>query len=102
MASLVMPKLTARLVAGAVIAMSALLACPPAEAVDIINRDKEPREIVVNTSDGDSIVRTLKPQEKVANVCTACVILTGTTSVEVSGNDTVMIEGGKVSVGSKR
>src|SRR4051812_28413605 len=84
------------------IALSAMFACAPARAVDIVNRDKVPREIVVNDSDGESSTRTLKPQEKVANACTACVILTGSTSVEANGDVTVMIEGGKVSIGSKR
>ena len=100
----VMPGLKARkrtVAIGTGIAVTAMLASAPVWAVDVINRDKVPREIVVNSSDGDSSVRTLKPQEKVANVCTSCVVLTGNTSVEASGNDTVMVEGGKVSIASK-
>ena len=78
------------------IAVVAMLVYAPAHAVDIVNRDKVPRDIVVNDSDGNSIERTLKPQEAVANICAACVILTGDTSVETMGDMIAVIEAGKI------
>jgi hypothetical protein len=84
------------------VAVASLVAVAPAHAVDLVNRDKVPREVVVNGNDGESTVMTLKPQEKVTGVCKACVILSGRTSVEATGNVTVMVEDGKASIGSKR
>lgn len=80
----------------------ALLAGAPAQAVDVINRDKVPRDIVVNYSEGESTERTLQPQEKVANICGACVILSGDTSAEATGNQTILIQNGKAKVASGR
>lgn len=71
----------------------------PASAVDVVNRDKVPREVVINASDGESKVLTLAPRQEVANVCMACVILAGDTSVEAEGRTTVKVEGGRVSIG---
>jgi hypothetical protein len=67
-----------------------------AGAVDLVNRDRVDRETVVNRSDGQSEVMTLKPGQRIANICTACVILAGESAVEVGGRVTVTIEGGKV------
>jgi hypothetical protein len=69
-----------------------------AGAVDLVNRDRAERETVVNRSDGRSEVITLKPGQRIANICTACVILVGETSVETSGRTVVVIEGGKAAV----
>ncbi len=71
-------------------------------AVDVVNRDKIPREIVLNLPDGNYKTLTVKPQEKATGVCAECVVLYGRTSAEATGNDVVQIEGGKVSIGSKR
>ncbi len=77
----------------------AILVSTPALAVDLVNRDRVDREAVVNTNDGQSNVLTLKAGERVANVCTSCVILVGDTSVEVAGRDVAVIQGGKVTAG---
>ena len=82
-----------------VLAAIAILAGTPALAVDIVNRDRVEREAVVNTSDGQSNVIILKAGERVANVCTSCVILVGDTSVEVIGRAVAVIQGGKVTAG---
>lgn len=82
-----------------VLAAIAILAGTPALAVDLVNRDRVEREAVVNTSDGQSNVITLKAGERVANVCTSCVILVGDTSVEVLGRAVAVIQGGKVTAG---
>jgi hypothetical protein len=74
----------------------------PARAVDVVNRDKVPRQVVVNSSDGQSQVLTVPAREKVGGVCSDCVVLLGNTSVEAKGAMTVMVEGGKVSIGSQR
>jgi hypothetical protein len=87
---------------GAVVLVVLAVSGGSAQAVDVVNRDKVPREIVVNSSDGRSTLVTVPPRETVAAVCDACVILSGDTSVEASGGVTVRIEGGKVSIGSKR
>lgn len=78
---------------------AAILFSTPAVAVDIVNRDRVEREAVVNTSDGQSNVITLKAGERVANVCTSCVVLVGDTSVEVTGRVVAVIQGGKVTAG---
>lgn len=81
------------------LAPAAILASAPAMAVDVVNRDRVEREVVVNTSDGQSNVITLKAGERVANVCTSCVVLVGETSVEVTGRVVAVIQGGKVTAG---
>ncbi len=81
------------------LAPAAILASAPAMAVDVVNRDRVEREVVVNTSDGQSNVITLKAGERVANVCTSCVVLVGETSVEVTGRVVAIIQGGKVTAG---
>ena len=69
-----------------------------AGAVDLINRDRVDRETVINRSDGQSEVITLKAGQRIGNVCTVCVILVGESSVETSGRDVVVIQGGRVTV----
>lgn len=78
---------------------AAILVSTPAMAVDIVNRDRVEREVVVNTSDGQSNVITLKAGERATNVCTSCVVLVGDTSVEVTGRVVAIIQGGKVTAG---
>lgn len=85
--------------AGAGLVIAGLGIVAPASAVDIINRDKVEREVVVNTSDGQSSVLVLKAGERTANVCTSCVILVGETSVEATGRVLAVIQGGKVTIG---
>jgi uncharacterized protein (UPF0548 family) len=84
-------------VAAAVMVASVGFAAP-ATAVDLVNRDKVEREAVVNQSDGQSAVVTVKPGQRVANVCVSCVILVGETSVEAVGRVVAVIEDGKVTV----
>jgi hypothetical protein len=79
-------------------ALAILGAAAPAGAVDLINRDRTPREAVVNRSDGQSEVITLKPGQRIADICTVCVILVGDTSVEVTGRVTVTITAGRAEV----
>ena len=74
----------------------------PARAVDLVNRDRTPHEVIVNRTDGSSTTLTLTPGQRVADVCSECVILVGNNSVETKGRVTVKIEGGKVSVDSRR
>lgn len=78
---------------------AAILVSTPATAVDIVNRDRVAREAVVNTSDGQSNIVTLKAGERIPDVCTSCVIVVGDTSVEVLGRAVAVIEGGKVTAG---
>jgi hypothetical protein len=73
-----------------------------AAAVDLRNRDREPREVVVNHADGRSEALKLSPGQRVANLCEDCVVLAATTSVEAKGNVTVEIERGEVSINGKR
>lgn len=92
--------LTSKKVAPAIIAgAAATYIATPALAVDIVNRDKVEREAVVNHSNGTSDVLTVKPGQRLGDICTACVILVGETSVEASGRATAVISGGKVTVG---
>ncbi|TAL03748.1 MAG: hypothetical protein EPO08_03405 [Rhodospirillaceae bacterium] len=70
-------------------------------AVDVVNTDKVPREIVINDSDGQSKMLTLSPRGKLSDVCDSCVVLSGNTSAEAAGKTTVRIEGGNVVTGSK-
>ena len=73
----------------------------PALAVELVSRDKVPREVTVNRADGSSDTIAIKPGEKVTNVCEECIVLLGPTSVEAKGKDTVRVEGGKVSIRSR-
>ncbi len=70
----------------------------PAMAVDLVNRDRVAREATVNTSDGQSNIITLKAGQRLADLCTSCVILVGDTSVEAVGRAVAVIENGKVTV----
>jgi hypothetical protein len=79
-----------------------LIAAGPAKAVDLVNRDKAPRDVTVNSADGSSQVLTVKAGEKVNDICSDCVILVGRSSVETKGRTTVKIEDGKVSIGAQR
>jgi len=79
-----------------------LLASSPARAVDIENRDKKPQEVVINRTDGSSETLTLKPGQKLIDVCADCVILVGESSVEARGRTIVRIEGGVASIASQR
>ena len=74
----------------------------PAKAVDIVNRDRKPYDVVVNRADGSSETVTVKAGQKMENICTDCVILVGKNSVETRGSTTVKIEGGQVSIASQR
>ena len=78
-----------------------IAAVSPVQAVELVSRDKVPRDVTVNRADGSSDTITVKPGEKVADVCEECIVLLGTTSVEAKGKDTVRIEGGKVSIRSQ-
>ncbi len=92
--------LTSRNLAPAVLAGAAVTyVAAPAFAVDLVNRDKVVREAVVNHSNGDSVVVTLKPGQRLGDICTACVILVGDSSIEASGRATAVIAGGKITVG---
>lgn len=73
-----------------------------AHAVDLRNRDRADREVTINHSDGRSEIRVLKAGETVADICANCVILSGNSSVEVSGTMTVRIERGEVLIDGKR
>lgn len=79
-----------------------LLGTSAAGAVDLRNRDRVAREVVVNHSDGKSETVTVQAGETRADICADCVLLTATSSVEVKGNATVKIERGEVSVDGKR
>ena len=70
-------------------------------AVDVVNADKVPREIVINDSNGQSKIVTVPPREKLSSVCESCVVLSGNTSVEVTGKVIVKVENGQISGGSK-
>ena len=78
------------------------VAASPAQAVDLVNRDKALREVTVNGADGSSKTLTVKAGQKVADICNDCVILVGSSSVETKGRATVKIEGGEVSIASQR
>ena len=78
-----------------------MAAVSPALAVELVSRDKVPRDVTVNRADGSSDTITIKPGEKVAEVCEECIVLLGSTSVEAKGKDTVRVEGGKVSIRSR-
>ena len=78
-----------------------MAAASPVWAVELVSRDKMPRDVTINRADGSSDTITLKPGEKVANVCEECIVLLGSTSVEAKGKDTVRVEDGKVSIRSR-
>ena len=79
-----------------------LVAATPAKAVNLENHDRQPREVTINRSNGSSETLTLKPGQRLENICTDCVILVGESSVETRGSATVKIEGGEVSIASER
>jgi hypothetical protein len=84
---------------GATLAVILGLAMPAtAKAVDLENRDRAPRKVVVNGADGSSQSITVKAGELVKDICSDCVILLGDSSVETRGRATVKIEDGKVSI----
>jgi len=73
-----------------------------AQAVDLRNRDRVEREVTINHSDGRSETIKVAAGRTVADVCSDCVILGATTSVEAKGDATVKIERGEVSIDGKR
>lgn len=79
-----------------------LFAAGSAEAVDLVNRRRVAREVVVNQVDGSSKTIAVRAGQKVENICDDCVILVGASSVETRGRVTVRIAGGVVSVESQR
>jgi hypothetical protein len=91
----------AQLVRGVILAITAV-GVSKAEAVDIRNRDRVVREVTINHSDGRSETIKIAAGRSVADVCSDCVVLAATTSVEVRGDATVKIERGEVSVDGKR
>jgi hypothetical protein len=82
--------------------LATMVAAPPAQAVDVANRDRTAREIIINHSDGRSETIKVGAGQRIANICSDCVVLTETSSVEVKGDATVKIERGEVSVDGKR
>jgi hypothetical protein len=72
------------------------------QAVDVRNRDRTAREITINHSDGRSETIKVGAGQSIANICSDCVVLAGTTSVEAKGDATVKIERGEVSIDGKR
>lgn len=85
--------------AGAAALIVSLGMAIPARAVDLVNRDRVARDVVVNRSNGQSDVVTIKPGERIAGVCVSCVILVGESSVEAVGRVTAIISGGKITLG---
>ena len=81
-----------------ILAAATLVAAGPAYAVDLVNRDRVAHDVIINRSDGSSDEITVKPREKLAKVCTACVVVVGDSTAEATGDVTVTIEGGKVSI----
>jgi hypothetical protein len=73
-----------------------------AHAVDLRNRDRVAHEITINHSDGESETIKVGAGQSIANICTDCVVLAATSSVEAKGNATVKIEHGEVSIDGKR
>jgi len=86
----------------AVIITTGALCLANAHAVDLRNRDRIEHEVTVNHSDGRSETITIKAGQTIADICSDCVVLTDTSSVEVKGNATVKIERGEVSIDGKR
>jgi len=85
----------------AALMMILLAATNEAQAVDLVNSDSVPREVVVNKADGASDVITLAPRQKVNGICESCVVLLDKSSVEATGSVTVRIEDGEVSIDAK-
>lgn len=85
-----------------VILATAAAGLSTAQAVELRNRDRVVREVTINHSDGKSEVVKLGAGQSVANICSDCVVLAATTSVEAKGNATVKIERGEVSIDGKR
>ncbi len=79
-----------------------VLGISTAHAVDLRNRDRMPREVTINHSDGKSETITIGAGQSIVDVCSDCVVLTETSSVAVKGNATVKIERGEVSIDGKR
>ena len=73
----------------------------PSGAVDIVNRDRVAHDVVINRSDGSSEEITVKARGKLADVCKACVVVVGESTTEATGDVTVTIEGGKVSINTR-
>ncbi|MGE4062418.1 MAG: hypothetical protein AB7E79_03530 [Rhodospirillaceae bacterium] len=73
-----------------------------AHAVDLNNRDRVAHDVTINHSDGRSEVIKVGAGQRVANICSDCVVLAARSSVEVKGNATVKIERGEVSIDGKR
>lgn len=71
-------------------------------AVDLENHDRKQHEVTINRADGSSETLTLQPGQRLEDICTDCVVLVGESSVEARGRATVAIEGGKVSIASRR
>jgi hypothetical protein len=73
-----------------------------ASAVDLENRDRKAHEVTINRADGSSETLTVKPGQRIEDICNDCVVLVGESSVETRGRATVKIEGGEVSIASQR
>ena len=86
----------------AVLIFSVAAGSSAAQAVDIRNRDRVEQEVTVNHSDGRSETIKIPAGRTAPNVCSDCVVLGATTSVEVKGDATVKIERGEVSIDGKR
>ena len=76
-------------------------AISPAGSVDLVNRDRAPREVIVNHSDGRSETVKVGAGQRVRKICDDCAILAATTSAEAKGDVVVKIERGEVSIDGK-
>jgi|SRR5688572_15836971 hypothetical protein len=85
---------------GAIVATT--VAAPAAQAVDLTNRDRTAHEITINHSDGRSETIKVGAGQRLTNICSDCVVLAETTSVEAKGKEAVKIERGEVSIDGKR
>ena len=79
----------------------ASLGAVPAGAVDLVNRDRVAHDVVINKSDGSSEEITVKARQKLTDVCNACVVVVGDSTAEATGEVTVTIEDGKVSINTR-
>lgn len=70
--------------------------------MDLENRDRKAHEVTINRADGSSETLTVKPGQRIEDICNDCVVLVGESSVETRGRATVKIEGGEVSIASQR
>jgi hypothetical protein len=82
--------------------LATTVAATAAQAVELTNRDRTAHEITINHSDGRSETIKVGAGQRIANICSDCVVLAETTSVEVKGDATVKIERGEVSIDGKR